>query len=270
MSGTRIEGIGINYTQIGAGPDVLLLHGWASSTRLWARTAQRLADAGYRATALDLPGFGRSEQPPFDWYSAGQYTRFIVHFCQQLQLARPAVVGHSLGAALALSVAAEYPVSAVMACAPVVNGRLGLNAHRWFTSRVTRRALSLAQASPLWPALSDLHPVTAPGLVRSDVWRRNQEDFGRTTFKSVAGSLRAVVQLDLSDRLPLITAPTLILIGGRDFTVPNSQGRLAARLIPAARLVCWPRTGHSPIDERPREFDQLLLQHLRDHVSATR
>ena len=270
MSGIRLEGIGIHYTQIGSGPDVLLLHGWASSSRLWARTARRLADAGYRATALDLPGFGRSDQPPFDWYSAERYTRFIVQLVRQLQLARPAVVGHSLGAALALSVAVEWPVSAVVACAPVVNGRLGLHAHRWFTSRVTRQAIGLAQASPLWAILSDLRPITAPGLLRNEVWRRNQEDFGRTTLKSAAGSLRAVVQLDLSDRLPRITAPTLVLVGGRDLTVPSSQGRLAARLIPAARLVCWPRTGHSPIDERPREFDQLLLQHLSDHVPPTR
>jgi len=245
---------------------VLLIHGWVSSLRMWADTQDRLAAAGYRATALDLPGFGASDRPAFDWYSLDRYTQLLQAFVQRFNLQQPAVVGHSLGATLTLSLAATVPVRAVVACAPIVNG--GLYGHRFLAATPTRRLVRRWQAHPLFGLLGEMSPVSMPGLARTDAQRRNQEDLGRTTYTAATGSLRTLIDLRLEERLRTIIAPTLILVGTRDLTVRPGQGRLAARLIPGARLVEWRGVGHGLLDDRPQQFHALLLEHLSHTVPA--
>jgi pimeloyl-ACP methyl ester carboxylesterase len=88
-------------------------------------------------------------------------------------------------------------------------------------------------------------------------------------LNAAGGSLRTVVGASLEDHLSNITAPTLILVGGRDLTVSPAQGKLAALCIPNARLVEWPTAGHSMVDDRPDEFDQLLIDHLKQARSTS-
>lgn len=266
MSTITLANLRLNYRQVGHGPDVLLIHGWVSSLRMWADTQDRLAAAGYRATALDLPGFGASDRPAFDWYSLDRYTQLLQAFVQRFNLQQPAVVGHSLGATLTLSLAATVPVRAVVACAPIVNG--GLYGHRFLAATPTRRLVRRWQAHPLFGLLGEMSPVSMPGLARTDAQRRNQEDLGRTTYTAATGSLRTLIDLRLEERLRTIIAPTLILVGTRDLTVRPGQGRLAARLIPGARLVEWRGVGHGLLDDRPQQFHALLLEHLSHTVPA--
>jgi pimeloyl-ACP methyl ester carboxylesterase len=252
----------VNYMMHGHGPDVLLIHGWVSSLRMWAHTVGRLTEAGYRATAIDLVGFGDSDKPPTGWYTLDHYTAHLSAVCRQLGLARPVIVGHSMGGTLALSLAAHMAVWAVVACAPVVNGKLGGSIHLLLTSSTTRQMWRWMQAQPFFPKIGAMNMPAAPGLMRDPVRRRNQEDLRRATVNATFGSLKTVVDQSLEDRLRDITAPTLILIGGRDFTVPPEQGKLAARLMPNAQLVEWPSAGHSMIDDRPDEFDRLLIDYV--------
>ncbi len=247
----------------GHGPDVLLIHGWVSSLRMWTRTARRLAEAGYRATAVDLLGFGDSDKPSTGWYTLDNYTSHLVALCQRLGLERPVIVGHSMGGTLALSLAAQMEVQAVVACAPVVNGKLGGSMHRLLTASTTRQMWHWMQTQPFFPRIGAMNMPAAPGLMRNPVRRRNQEDLRRATVNATFGSLKTVVDQSLEDRLRHVSAPTLILIGGRDFTVPPVQGKLAARLMPNVQLVEWPTAGHSMIDDRPDEFDRLLIEFVR-------
>jgi len=259
-----VNGLRVNYETLGYGPDVVLLHGWVSSLRMWVRSLIRLVNAGYRATAVDLIGFGDSDKPATGWYTLSNYTAHLIALCEQLGIDRPAVVGHSMGGTLALNLALHLDVSAVVACAPVVNGKLGWSMHRFLTSPATRLMFNWMQAQPFFPRLGALNMPGAPRLTRDPVRRRNQEDLRRSTVNSTVGGLKTVVDHKLEHRLHAITAPTLIVIGGHDFTVSPSQGRLAAHLIPGARLVEWPAVGHSLIDDRPDEFDRLLIEHLKN------
>jgi uncharacterized membrane protein YagU involved in acid resistance len=56
-----------------------------------------------------------------------------------------------------------------------------------------------------------------------------------------------------------------VVIGTRDTTVPPSEGELAAERIPDAQLVRFHGVGHQPVDERPEEFDRLLLDFIRSY-----
>jgi pimeloyl-ACP methyl ester carboxylesterase len=263
-----VDGLRIHYQTVGQGSDVLLIHGWVSSWRMWARTMSRLAAGGYRATAIDLVGFGESAKPADDWYSLDNYTAMLVAVCDQLHLDRPALVGHSMGGTLALDLALNSDPRAVLAAAPVVTGELNFSVHHFLKSPSARRFVQWLRQRKFFSALGAMRPLAAPGLMRDPVRKRNQQDLQRTNLNATFGSLRTIVGANLADHLKDITAPTLILIGGRDTVVAPAQGRLAAQRIPNARLIEWPTVGHSMVDDWADEFDRLLLDHLKQSAES--
>jgi pimeloyl-ACP methyl ester carboxylesterase len=88
----------------------LLVHGLASSSRIWDLVAPRLARAGIRAVAYDQRGHGRTGKPP-SGYGFERTTADAVAVIRALRLGRPLVVGHSWGANVALELAVRRPRS---------------------------------------------------------------------------------------------------------------------------------------------------------------
>ncbi len=262
MPHLSIDGLRIHYQSVGRGPAVLLIHGWASSWRLWARTMSRLAQSGYQAWAVDLIGFGESDKPGNGWYTLRQFTATLAELCDRLDISRPALVGHSMGGAIALSLALQREARALALAAPVVNGELSLSLRLLLTSPMARRLFRWMRKQAFFSALGDMRLAAAPGLFRNPVRRRNHQDLRATTVNAAVGSLRAVAESNLEDRLPNLRVPTLVIVGERDLTVSPEQGKLAARLVLGSRLVSWPDAGHQLIDERGDEFDALLIDHL--------
>jgi len=93
------------YRELGAGPPVLLLHGWPTSSYLWRRVLGPLARR-HRVVALDLPGFGGSDKPTGVRYSFGFFERAIDGFLAALQIdgeigvADPAAISEQVAAAV--------------------------------------------------------------------------------------------------------------------------------------------------------------------------
>src|SRR3990172_4117005 len=105
-----LGGIEIVYRTVGDEhtPTVVLLHGWASSRRMWESAQQRLS-AHFRTIALDLPGHGESSKPDWTWYSIPRYTDLVDDLMEALELRRPAIVGHSMGGTIGLELAGRQP-----------------------------------------------------------------------------------------------------------------------------------------------------------------
>lgn len=105
----------IHYREAGDGPPVVLLHQTASSSAMYERALPSFAAAGYRAIAMDTPGFGLSDAPPERPGSADYYARAVVALLDALGLERAALVGFHTGATYAIEVAASAPerVSAI-------------------------------------------------------------------------------------------------------------------------------------------------------------
>jgi len=244
------NGLRIRYSVVGEGPDVVFVHGWASSRRMWDHILPALAQR-FRCWALDLPGFGDSDRPAPGWYSIPNFTAAVVGFVEGLGMVRPRLVGHSMGGMIALNVAGRHPqaLERLVAINPVVTGRVNLRplARPDFAHRMLAWALRL---SPL--VLQPLaHPMghRVHGL---QFIRRRTEDFCRCSADTLFSSGRAVVAYDLSPVLAQIAAPTLLLVGQQDANVPPSESRFAARQIPGARLHLM-RAGHLVTDDRPEK-----------------
>ena len=93
----------VHYEVLGRGRPLIFLHGWVGSWRYWIPVMQA-ASVGFRAYALDLWGFGDTAKNPAN-YSIEQQVQLVDGFLEQLGIARVAMVGHGLGAVVALQYA---------------------------------------------------------------------------------------------------------------------------------------------------------------------
>ncbi|MBV9387158.1 MAG: alpha/beta fold hydrolase, partial [Chroococcidiopsidaceae cyanobacterium CP_BM_ER_R8_30] len=105
------QGHKIQYTVLGAGRPLVLIHGFGASLGHWRKNIPTLAAAGYRVFALDLLGFGSSDKPPLN-YTLELWEQLLKDFCD-VHIQEPAVfIGNSIGALLSLMVVADYPETA--------------------------------------------------------------------------------------------------------------------------------------------------------------
>ncbi len=100
-----IDGIKIHFVEAGEGRPLLFLHGLGGSWEDWSASLQSFASS-HRAMAIDFPGFGDSDKPDVD-YSIEWLTGIVEKFLEERKLLRVSIVGHSMGALVALKLAAR-------------------------------------------------------------------------------------------------------------------------------------------------------------------
>ena len=210
-SRVEVDGRPVRVLEQGVGQPVVLLHGLGLGADLWAPHLERLAAAGYRGLAPDLPGFGESPGPRTGM-SVDAVAEWLDELSLRLGLRTAAWVGHSLAAQQLARLAVKRPerVAALVLAAPV--GRSGLHP--------LRQAGGLAKTAFQEP----------PGLVM-DVTRH----YVRAPVTTVTNWLRAL-RHDLELDAPRIRAPTLLVVGDRDAIVPEPFLHRLLRLIPDSRL----------------------------------
>src|SRR5690606_36788273 len=121
----------------------LIVHGWASSSRMWTHLIAQLAPC-VRCCSLELPGCADSDKPEEAWYSIPNFTRLLHEFIHMHGLAHARVVSHSMGGMIVLNLAASHPdvVEPLVAINPVVTG--SANLRPLARSRRTARLLDWA------------------------------------------------------------------------------------------------------------------------------
>jgi pimeloyl-ACP methyl ester carboxylesterase len=162
----RVEGDGVTLavTDEGAGPAVLLLHGFPDSSHVWRKQVAPLLDAGLRVVAPDLRGFGASDKP----VAVGDYalTRSVadmVAVLDALEIQRAHVVGHDFGAPVAWLLAALAPERVERLVAMAV-GHPG-----------TRSMRTIEQREKAWYQLLFQFTGTAEQLLERDDWKLLRE-----------------------------------------------------------------------------------------------
>lgn len=243
-----VDGLRTNVERAGSGPSLLLLHGWGSTGRSFASLIPALSGS-YTVWVVDFPGFGLSLAPPSIW-GTDEYAAFVLHLLVKLGVERTHLLGHSHGGRVSIALAAGHPQVVdrlVLAnSAGIRPPRTFRLRTRGFIARTVRRVLGHRLAGrPGQRALAALYG------------RMGMSDYAN------AGPLRAtlvrIVNEDLSERLPRIQAPTLVLWGTRDRETPLWMGERMAKSIPNSRLVALAGAGHfSFLDERPAFEEQVL------------
>jgi pimeloyl-ACP methyl ester carboxylesterase len=246
---------------------VLLLHGTSASLHTWEGWSAALRSTR-RVISVDLPGFGLTGPDPLNDYRIERYTRFVVALLDSLGVRRADVAGNSLGGEIAWETAARAPdrVRKLVLVDPA-----GFK----FTSESVPLGFRLART----PSLSWLFTRILPrGVVESSV-RSVYGDPEKVTDALVDRyyqlTLRTGNRTVLAHRfaqtapgadtarLASITAPTLILWGGRDQLIPPSDAARFQRLLPRATLIMYPELGHVPHEEDAARTARDVLAFLR-------
>jgi pimeloyl-ACP methyl ester carboxylesterase len=154
LRGGEVDGLALSYLVEGRGPAVVLIHGLGGFAESWRHNVASLAA---RATvyAVDLPGFGRSAKPPAS-YSLGYFARALHAFLDGVGVTHASLVGHSLGAAVAVTYALTRParverLALLAGCVPGFSWRPGWRA-RLIATPALGEALALCGCAPLYRA----------------------------------------------------------------------------------------------------------------------
>lgn len=260
------------YHVCGSGEDILLIHGWLSSGRMWQSVMEHLAPH-FRLWALDLSGFGDSytDDPDLE-LSVDEQVNFVIDFCHAMKIRPNTILGHSMGGAITLRLALDYPdlMERLVLVCPVVTGQFNWNMTKLITNPLGRRVVELGER--IWPP-ARYFPLTslliAPWYLSGDAAMRTVEDYERTTWKAAYHGLMSLCDIRLDRHLHTIRKPSLVITGVHDFTVPPRDARLAARAIRGAKLVEMTTCHHQPPDEEPERFNHLLEQFLVKQDSST-
>lgn len=243
---TIVEGLLLNYEQTGEGKDLLLLHGWGRSIGEWMPVAKRYTDMGFRATVLDLPGFGSSEVPQ-KAMTIYDYATLVAAFLSKLGIEKCIVMGHSLGGRIGTILAATEPQLVgkliLVDSAGVEKKSLSVRAKRFL--------VSLAKFFGLHHAL----PRSVKDMFSSSDYR--------SALPAMKKTFASIVSTDLTHLFRKISCPTLVVWGSHDPVLPVAHTKVYARLVPDCTVRIVYEAGHDPHIDDPAQFfaitDDFLL-----------
>ena len=263
MDTTDAGGVQIAYHRQGSGPPVVLVHGLGGTSRaIWKHLGPELARE-FEVVAYDLRGAGESARPQ-GRYSLDDFVFDLGRLIEQLELERPALVGHSFGGSVVLKYAADYPrdVAAVVA----VGGPTTLPEQ---TRQAMRDRAATVEAEGMGTVAETVATNgMAPSFRAADpaAFREYVELLAANDVAAYAATCRTIGDLDLEDDLGRIEAPVLLLGGDQDGVAPPAAQERTAAAIADAEVVLVPETGHILPWEQPQRLREEVLRFLRSRM----
>ncbi|MFL5896156.1 MAG: alpha/beta fold hydrolase [Thermoleophilaceae bacterium] len=258
-----VDGLRVAYRRAGAGPALVLLHGYVGDSREWRGQLDGLADE-FTVVAWDAPGAGESDDPP-ESFRMPDYADCLAHFIAALELERPHVAGLSFGSAVALELAHRHPaVPTSLVLAAAYAGWAGSLAPEVVDERL-RQSVFLAEHPPegIVPAvMPTLFPASTPAE-RVGEFAQVMLEFHPAGIVAMAHSLAAA---DLREALPTIDVPTLLLYGDADTRASLDVAGALHAGIPDSKLVVLNGVGHMINVQEPERFNDEVRRFLRSVV----
>lgn len=265
------HGVKINYYEAGQGPPVILLHGFGACTYTWRFLAPALAK-GHRVFAIDLKGFGLSAKPADGKYAVSDQADMVAAFLRRRDLPDLALVGHSMGGAVALmtyfKVRPDHP--ARIKKLVLIDSAGYPQKMPWFI-RFARIPIISAIGDWLLPPRFLTTLVLRKCYYNKDKITDEQIDtyayYGNLpgARQAVTATAQQILPVDIDALIAqykTISVPVLIIWGAEDEVVPRSVGKKFQRDIPNSELVILPECGHIPLEEEPPVARRAITEFL--------
>ena len=264
--------IELHYTDRGEGQPVVLMHGWATSSRAWDAQVPALVQAGYRVIAYDRRGFGQSSQP-WHGYEYDTFTADLAALLDHLDLTDAVLVGFSMGGGEVVRYLSRFGadrVSKIVLASSVtpylfksddnpdggiddafIDGMIGEVAKDRFAfmDEFLNKYYSAGRklkVSPQQKAYA--HSLAVAAFPRA--MTESIDAWGRTDFRS---------------DLAAVTVPTLVIHGDSDNIVPiQVSGERTGKAISGSVLVVLQDAPHGVLMSHPEEWNAAVLQFLGD------
>jgi len=242
------ENIFFSKKDTGSDHNLLLIHGSGGDHMHWPHQVRHLPDIN--VFAIDLPGHGRSEGQGRDTVDA--YADFTAAFVSALNLNKVTLAGHSLGGAIAQSLAFRVP--------------------EWLARIILVGTGARLRVAPgmIDGVLSDFHvaanliceyaygPDAPASLVQAA-----RETLLKVDPKVVHGDFSACDQFDVMEKISEISLPTLVISGAADQMTPAKYGEYLYQHIPGARFSVIEDGGHMMGLEKPEALAECMVNFLR-------
>lgn len=264
-----VRGVRIRYVAVGSGAPVFLLHGLGEFLETWTFNLPPLSRR-YRVYALDSPGHGLSDKCE-SCYALDEATRFGINILDALGVKSAALIGHSMGGAVAINMALNHPerVSRLVVVDPA-----GLLAELPLFYRLA--------SLPVWGAMAVnliIKPLLErgirnlcydPGFLSQEMldlaWKYFDMPGRKNTLHQI---IRYNVNLSgvrpeavLKEKVQRLEVPILFVHGAQDSLFPLAEVREVVETVPGARMAVIDRCGHCPQIEKAVEFNEEVMAFL--------
>lgn len=239
---TVIDGLNINYDKRGEGEFVLFLHGWGANITLFDGLMSVVSQK-YTVLALDMPGFGKSDEPKKAW-NVDDYVDFVLKFVSLFSPKSLVLVGHSFGGRVIIKMLARQLPFEVKKI--ILIDAAGIKPKKNLKQKASLAAYKIGRKIMSLKPLKTLFPDAVENMRK----KRGSADYNSAT-PIMRETLVKVVNEDLTHLLPSIKASSLLIWGTNDTATPLSDGETMERLIPDAGLVRVNGAGHYSFLEAP-------------------
>lgn len=250
-----VNGLKINYEEKGEGDLIVLLHGWGSNITLFANMIELLSKK-YKVVAMDMPGFGKSDEPKEVW-DVSSYVQFVIDFLKDYDTKEVMLLGHSFGGRVIIKMHSRddlpFKVTKVILVDSAGIMPPKSNKKSWRT-----RYYKLGRTVLSWGIVKKIFP---------DALENFRKKMGSADYAAASPMMRQVmvkvVNEDLEPYLPNIKAPTLLVWGVNDTATPLSDGEKMEKLIPDAGLVKLENAGHYSFLEQQFTFNRVMCSFMK-------
>lgn len=246
----KIDDIPVNYIDEGEGEIVLLLHGWGANITLYQGIIDTLKQ-GQRVIALDMPGFGKTPEPPGPW-RVDDYVDFVLKFIASFSIKRLSVVVHSFGGRVFFKMNARENLPFTVERVVLIDSA-GILPKKTFRQKMSLRLYKFGRAFMSTKPMHFLYPDAVENMRR----KRGSSDYNNAT-PLMRATLVKVVNEDLEPLIHLVKCPTLLIWGDLDTATPIEDARRMEELIADAGLVVCEGAGHFSYAEQPAKVNGAL------------
>jgi pimeloyl-ACP methyl ester carboxylesterase len=265
MKRAALSTVELAYIDRGTGPLVLLVHGFPLDHTMWSSQIEAIAQ-NWRVIAPDLRGFGQStlgSADPRTGVSMERYADDLAELLDIVGITEPIVLaGFSMGGYVAWQFVRKYSsrLRGLIQCdtraaADTEEARAGRlkmadNVAEWGSARVAE----MMGPKLLAPRTFEQQPAVVAAV---------RQVVERTSPAAIAAAQRGMAaRPDVTDLLPAIKVPTLIVVGAEDAISPPTEMKSIATAIPNAQFVQIPESGHMTTMENPAAVNRAMTQFL--------
>lgn len=249
----EIEGVQLHYRDTGEKDlePVILMHGWGCTCDT-VESIAALFKGKMRVLNVDLPGHGKSSEPPEVW-GIEEFTSLMEKFISLLKLEKPALVGHSFGGRISILLSSRNDTGKVL-----LVDAAGIKPKRSFS--YYRKVYS-------FKVMKFFIRVIYGKESGEDVLDKMRAKRGSSDYRNSTPKMRAImskcVNEDLRAVMPSIKAPTLLIWGEQDTATPLSDAKIMESLIPDSGLVSFTGCGHYSFLDNPFGFSAAVKSFFR-------
>ena len=242
---------------------VFLLHGVGGGKQAWRDNLPGIAQAGYRAIAWDMPGYGQT--PAIDPYTVGALAESLGMLIDHAGADRNIVLGHSMGGMVAQELVALAPGRVHGLILSGTSPAFGRADGNWQQQFLHDRFAPLDAGQTMAQLAAQLVPAMMAPDAGPQALQLARDVMAAVPQASYRAALQAIVAFNRLDDLARIAVPTLCLAGEHDRNASPSVMRRMAERIPGAQYLCLPGVGHLANMEQPAAFKQAVLAFMQAH-----